>query len=42
MEASVAQKPEEIGRTAVETAFKHLNGESVEDFVPVELELVKQ
>lgn len=42
MEASVAQKPEEIGKTAIETAVKHLNGETVEAFVPVELELVKQ
>lgn len=40
MAASVAQKPDEIGRAAVETAVKHLNGESVEEFIPVELELV--
>lgn len=42
MAASVAQKPEEIGRTAIETAVKYLNGEKVEEFVPVELELVKK
>lgn len=40
MAASVAQKPEEIGKTAIETAVKYLNGEKVEEFVPVELELV--
>jgi len=40
MAASVAQKPEEIGKTAIETAVKYLNGEEVEEFVPVELELV--
>ncbi|MBB5149366.1 MULTISPECIES: ribose ABC transporter substrate-binding protein RbsB [Ureibacillus] len=40
MAATVAQKPEEIGKIAVETAIKYLNGESVEEFVPVDLELV--
>ncbi|MBD8025148.1 ribose ABC transporter substrate-binding protein RbsB [Ureibacillus sp. Re31] len=39
--ASVAQKPEEIGKAAIETAVAYLNGEKVEEFVPVELELVK-
>lgn len=39
--ASVAQKPEEIGSKAIETAVKYLNGESVEQNVPVDLELVK-
>ncbi|MFJ8235255.1 ribose ABC transporter substrate-binding protein RbsB [Ureibacillus sp. NPDC094379] len=42
MAASVAQKPEEIGKAAIETAVNYLNGETVEDFVPVDLELVKQ
>lgn len=40
MAATVAQKPEEIGKIAVETTIKYLNGESVEEFVPVDLELV--
>lgn len=40
--ASVAQKPEEIGKSAIETAVSYLNGETVEEFIPVELELVKQ
>lgn len=39
--ATVAQKPEEIGKVAIETAAAYLNGEKVELFVPVELELVK-
>lgn len=39
--ATVAQKPEEIGKAAIETAVAFLNGETVEEFVPVELELVK-
>jgi len=39
--ASVAQKPEEIGKSAIATAVAYLNGETVEEFVPVELELVK-
>lgn len=42
MAASVAQKPEEIGKAAIETAVNYLNGETVEEFVPVDLELVKQ
>ncbi|MCP1144403.1 ribose ABC transporter substrate-binding protein RbsB [Lysinibacillus endophyticus] len=42
MAASVAQKPEEIGKAAIETAVKYLNGETVEEFVPVDLELVKK
>lgn len=39
--ATVAQKPDEIGKTAIDTAVAYLTGESVEEFVPVELELVK-
>ena len=39
--ASVAQKPEEIGKSAIDTAITHLKGETVEEFIPVELELVK-
>ncbi|WAA09263.1 ribose ABC transporter substrate-binding protein RbsB [Fervidibacillus albus] len=40
MFATVAQKPAEIGAKGVETAQKILNGESVDEFIPVELELV--
>ncbi|WP_400194542.1 ribose ABC transporter substrate-binding protein RbsB [Lysinibacillus telephonicus] len=42
MAASVAQKPEEIGKAAIKTAVDYLNGKTVEEFVPVDLELVKQ
>ncbi|WP_077212918.1 ribose ABC transporter substrate-binding protein RbsB [Bacillus dakarensis] len=41
MQATVAQKPTVIGETAVATAVKLSNGEEVEAFIPVELELVK-
>lgn len=40
MAATVAQKPEAIGETAVQTALKSLKGEPVEKFVPVDLELI--
>jgi len=39
--ATVAQKPEEIGKVAIETAISYLSGETVEEFVPVDLEIVK-
>jgi ribose transport system substrate-binding protein len=41
MAATVAQKPEIIGENAVKTALKVLNGEKVDKFIPVSLELVK-
>lgn len=40
MEATIAQQPEVIGSTAVETAVQVLNGEEVKDFIPVELKLI--
>ena len=40
MAATVAQKPDLMGATAVETAVKLINGESVEKNVPVEVKLV--
>lgn len=40
MAATVAQKPDLMGATAVETAVKLINGESVEKSVPVEVKLV--
>ncbi|BAD39758.1 ATP-binding cassette domain-containing protein [Symbiobacterium thermophilum] len=40
MAATVAQKPKEMGRLGVETALKHLNGEKVDEYIPVPLELV--
>ena len=42
MIATIAQKPTEIGETAIETAVKSLNGEKVEKDIPVELELIKK
>lgn len=38
---TVAQKPELIGETGVETAVQFLDGEEVEASIPVELEMVK-
>ncbi len=40
MAATVAQKPDLMGATAVETAQKILNGETVEKEIPVEVELI--
>ena len=39
---TVAQKPDLIGMTALETAVAHLKGEDVEKSIPVELELIKK
>lgn len=40
MAATIAQKPEEMGKTAAEVAVKAAKGEKVEKFYPVELELI--
>lgn len=42
MTATVAQKPAEMGKIAVETAVKVLAGEKVAEFIPVSLELVQK
>lgn len=42
MAATVAQKPELMGQTAIETAIKLLAGETVEKSIPVEVELIKK
>lgn len=42
MAATVAQKPTEIGKKGIETAIKVTKKESVEKFIPVSLDLVKQ
>ena len=39
--ATIAQQPAEMGRLGVEFAVKHLNGEPLEEYIPVELALVK-
>lgn len=40
MGATIAQKPSEIGKTAVEVAVKVAKGKKVKKFYPVELELI--
>lgn len=40
--ATVAQQPAQIGSLGVETAMSHLDGESVNDFIPVPLALVTE
>lgn len=40
MAATVAQQPELMGKTAVETAVKLIKGESVEKSIPVKVELI--
>ena len=42
MNATIAQRPEEIGSLGVENAISVINGESVEENIPVEVELVTQ
>ena len=42
MAATVAQKPDLMGKTAVETAVKLLAGETVEASIPVEVQLIKE
>ena len=41
MAGTIAQQPELMGATAVETAVKLINGETVEKELPVEVTLVK-
>ncbi len=41
MAATVAQKPTEIGKLGVQAAVDHLKGETVEENIPVDLELIK-
>ncbi|MEC1156197.1 ribose ABC transporter substrate-binding protein RbsB [Cytobacillus horneckiae] len=41
MAATVAQKPDLMGEQAIEAAQKVLKDETVEEFIPVELELIK-
>lgn len=42
MAATVAQQPELMGKTSVETAKKLLDGETVEKSIPVEVTLIKK
>jgi len=38
--ATVAQQPAEIGRISIQSAAKHLKGESLPNFIPVDLALI--
>lgn len=42
MNATIAQKPELMGKIAIETSLKIINGEEVEGSIPVELELISK
>jgi len=42
MAATIAQKPDLMGSTAVETAVKLAKGETVEASIPVEVTLIKK
>lgn len=42
MAATIAQQPELMGQLSIQTAVKVLNGEEVDDMVPVELKLVEK
>lgn len=42
MAATVAQQPQLIGEKAIEAAISHLNGETVDADIPVELKLVNE
>jgi ABC-type sugar transport system substrate-binding protein len=39
MLGTVAQYPAEMGRIAVENALKVINGESIPEYVPVQIEM---
>lgn len=41
MAATVAQKPDKMGETAIETAVKIMAGETADKSIPVEIELIK-
>lgn len=41
MAATVAQKPDKMGETAIETAVKIMAGETADKSIPVEVELIK-
>ena len=41
LSATVAQQPKEMGKLAIQTAIKYLNGETIEEEVDSPLELIK-
>src|SRR5699024_5749736 len=42
MDATIAQQPELIGESAIEAAGKVANGDEVDEFIPVELQMVTE
>jgi ribose transport system substrate-binding protein len=40
MAASVAQNPSEMGRVAIMTAMQLIEGETIEDYIPINIELI--
>jgi ribose transport system substrate-binding protein len=42
MAASIAQNPREMGRLAVQNAARHLKGETIPSYIPVQIELIEQ
>lgn len=42
MDATIAQQPDLIGKSAIDAAGKVANGEEVDEFIPVELQLVTE
>jgi len=41
LDATIAQQPDLISGAAIEAAIQIANGEEVDDFIPVDLELIK-
>src|SRR5699024_8295983 len=41
LDATIAQQPDLISEAAIEAAIQIANGEEVDDFIPVDLELIK-
>ncbi len=40
MAATIAQHPSEMGRQAIENAYRLINGEKIQEFIPVKIELI--
>lgn len=40
MDATIAQFPDEMGRLAIENAYRLINGESIPEYLPVKIELI--
>jgi ribose transport system substrate-binding protein len=42
MNASVAQHPKEMGKSALENAVKLINGKNIPDILPIKIELITE